>query len=830
MTLALAQWAVVAAVLGALALGLGLLVERTAGRRLPNGLLVPAGLAALLVVGELASWLGLPRAVPIVFLAVATVAGLTTRRRNPLAGVAWQGVAAAAVVAGFYLVVVAATGQATFGGYTVLGDTAIHLVGADALPGSLSSIRLADGSFGAMIDVYYRQSGYPRGGAALLGTLSAVTGVDPVRALQPLLAIAMAALSSAAWVLLTPIVPARSARALGSTAAGLSALTAGFLLQGSLKEVLAATMLATCAAGLGWAAAQAERAADGNADAAQGGGEESEHVARAPGARLSIRTAVPGAVAAAALLASIGLAGGVYLVPLGGVVLVAWWRAAGPQQTLRVAAGALAVAVVLCLPSLLRLVQQAGIAGNVLTAQEEIGNLARGGLPRITLFGIWLGGDVRLRDDHHGLTQLLALLMALAATAGAVAAARAKATGLLGWAVAAVLATILVVRAGSPWADAKALVIASPLVLTLAAAGLGATWGASVAWRRRAAFAAAAVLGLGLCASLLYTARDVAPAPGERFAELQRIDDRFAGQGPMLTGEFEEFDRHLLRRTRGEFAGDLFAVPPDRHGQAVFGRSADQDQLDPVLVQQARLLLVRPGPYASRPPSNFSRVWRGRWYEVWRRDGRVPAPRARLGLGDAASGGYAAPACADLKAFAATAQPGEQVVTAFRTPAAVVGAPAYATAPGWAADGVHPDVVRVKGPARLQVKLSGLTPSAPVDLWFEGSAARAVRVTAGGVRGQVGPLALNPIGSSTRVLTANAAADGSLTVTLERGGQALRAGTGDRRDGWGAVGATERDALGRAEVARIEPADVSQWCGRAIDWLELAPRGVAQAK
>lgn len=818
MIAALALWAVVAATLGVLALGLGLLQDLITGRRLPAALLLPVGLATLLVVGELASWAGAPRVLPIVVIVAGAGLGFVVagRHRRPLR-VARPGVAAALGVALFYLFALAATGQATFGGYTVLGDTAIHLTGATAFPGSLGGIGPGDGSFGAMVDQYYVQNGYPRGGAALLGMLSSLTGVDPVGALQPLLALVMAGLTSAVWVLLTPVVASRGARALGSAAAGLSALTAGFVLMSSLKEVLAVLTLATCAAALG-----AVRPAEGRGDV--------------DGPAVAPRQLVPAALAAAAMLASIGVAAGAYLAPLGAVFLAAWIAEFGLRRAAVLAASVAGLAALLSVPSVLRLAQQADIASNVLTAQNELGNLSPGGLPRIGVFGVWLGSDVRFRDDHHTLTLLLAGLVALAAAWGLAVAARSRprAVGLLAWATGTAVATAVVIRAGSPWADAKALVIASPLLLALAGAGLGSLWAGGVGGAakmsgraRRAVRGGSAVIagliGLGVVASLGYATRDVAPAPEDRFAELRAIDERFAGQGPLLTAEFEEFARHLLRRSGGEFTADPFGVAPDRHGMTAFGRSADQDQLDSGLVQEARLLLVRPGPSSSRPPSNFARVSAGRWYEVWRRDTALPVPRVHLGLGDDASGGTATPTCADLEAFAAGAQPGEQLVAASRGPSAVVPAAAYASAPGWGPDDIFPEFVRPTGTAQFQVTLRGLTPSSPVDVWLQGSFARRVSVRAGDASGGVGPVALNPIGSATKVTTAQAAQDGTLSVTLKRRGPSLRAGTGGSRELWGAVGATPRDALAATQVQRLDPADADQLCGRPLDWLELAP-------
>ena len=53
----------------------------------------------------------------------------------------------------------------------------------------------------------------------------------------------------------------------------------------------------------------------------------------------------------------------------------------------------------------------------------------------------------------------------------------------------------------------------------------------------------------------------------------------------------------------------------------------DTDQLAPEAFTNSKLIVQRRSPEFSRPPSNYERVYHGRWYDVWQRSG--PAPPCR---------------------------------------------------------------------------------------------------------------------------------------------------------------------------------------------------------
>jgi hypothetical protein len=117
-------WIVYPLVLAALCAGLGLLVDVLAGRRLPGVLVLPAGLAAIVVVGQFttATDATAQLTVPLVVALAVAGAGLSVPwrfgRPDP-----WPVAVAVAVFCVFGAPVIL-SGQPTFAGYIKLDDTA----------------------------------------------------------------------------------------------------------------------------------------------------------------------------------------------------------------------------------------------------------------------------------------------------------------------------------------------------------------------------------------------------------------------------------------------------------------------------------------------------------------------------------------------------------------------------------------------------------------------------------------------------------------------------------------------------------------------------------
>ena len=134
---------------------------------------------------------------------------------------------------------------------------------------------------------------------------------------------------------------------------------------------------------------------------------------------------------------------------------------------------------------------------------------------------------------------------------------------------------------GSPWVDGKALATAAPAVPF--AAGLGLALLAA-----RGLAVEAAVVGVVLAAGVIWSNalayRDVNLAPREQLAELERIGERVAGQGPALLTEYQPYGaRHFLREVDPEAASELRRRPVALSGGGTVpkGEAVDTDALDP---------------------------------------------------------------------------------------------------------------------------------------------------------------------------------------------------------------------------------------------------------
>ena len=426
-----------------LSLGLGLLVERIGRTRLPGALLIPTGLAAIIVIARAAITWDATAELATPLVVVGAVAGLAVGRARvwPLQLDPWATGAALFTFAVFAAPIVLG-GSASFAGYTILGDTAVHFVLTDRIASEGTNLAgLEPSSYRQTLDAYF-SSGYPLGAHAALGAVRPLSFADVAWVFQPYLAFVAAALALSLVGLLNGIVASPWRRAAVAALAAQPALVYAFAMQGSVKELVTLWLVALFTA------------------LAAG-----KHV-------------IPLAVAAAAGVAAIGVAVAVWLGP---VLLVALWLVARTpprdvRRTAKIALGFAALLVLLCLPTLLDLGDYLEVTKGVVTAQEELGNLF-GPLSLVQVFGVWFTGDYRgLPASGSGIDkrELTYLLIGVVGAAGlarrGVARAPPGLAPLLFLAVS-LLALAYVTRNGSPWADAKALAIASPAVLLMAALG-----------------------------------------------------------------------------------------------------------------------------------------------------------------------------------------------------------------------------------------------------------------------------------------------------------------------------------------------------------------------
>ncbi len=326
-------------------------------------------------------------------------------------------------------------------------DMSQHLLAVD---------RLADGASERLIS-----SGYPLGPHSIVVALSAV-GIGSVQAFDGLTIAAVVATVLVGLGAIEQLAPAR--RLVGALLVGFAYLLASYFVQGAFKEVLEALFLLAFAVGLGELAL--------------------EWPLRRRGGPRPLR-AIPLAVLAVGAVYAYSFPGLLWL----GAALAAWaavelgrlWRLGGfanvrlrarlVAPTAAVASGLLGL---VALPELGRMIDFASFE-TFDPAGEGLGNLFDRISP-LEALGVWPSGDFRVEPGGGAVPAVLFW-------AGAAVAAAALVVGLRWWwgererAVPAALggATVLWLYsliAGTPYQEAKALALAAPLVMLIAARAL----------------------------------------------------------------------------------------------------------------------------------------------------------------------------------------------------------------------------------------------------------------------------------------------------------------------------------------------------------------------
>jgi hypothetical protein len=576
----LLPWIAFPLALAAVALGCALVLERAAGRPIPQPLLLPVGLVVLTVAASFATWSGrtAPFTVPVLVGLAVLGLGLSVRglpRVDPYAAVCAL-VAFVAVGAP-----VLASGEPTFTGYVKLDDTATFLALTDrVLEHGRDLDGLAPSSYEATLAVNLAQ-GYPTGALLPLGVGARLVGTDPAWVFQPYLAFLAAMLALCLYTLVAPVLRSRPWRAFVAVLASQSALLYGFALWGGVKELYAVAALALVAATI-------------------------------PLVRGTARSGLLPGTAAAATILALSPGALIWLLP-SVVALLATMRA-----KTKGAAVAFATAVVLAFPAIAaatRFLREDNRSS--FRDDGELGNLI-GPLDPAQLLGIWPTTDFRV-DPGDPRTTLVVLGVTVAAAAvGLCFALERRATALLAYAASCALGAVAYSALGSPWLEAKAFAVASPGVLLLALVG-----GTRLLEGRRtvAVFALATIAG-GVLASNALAYRDARLAPRAQLIELEQIGHSFAGEGPALMTEYQPYGvRHFLRHLDAEGASELRRRPVPLRDGRVLGKAevADIAAFAPVAVLVYRTLVLLRSPAASRPPAAYRLVWSGRFYDVWQR-------------------------------------------------------------------------------------------------------------------------------------------------------------------------------------------------------------------
>ncbi len=802
-------WGLFPMVLLAVCLGCGLTVDWASGGVISGALLLPIGLALVIVAATLttarAGTAPLTTAV-VVILAVAGYA-LSWRQWRRLRPEPW----ALAVGLGVFAICAAPlvlSGNATFLGYFVDSDPAFHF--------ELTNWLLAHGhdltgvapvTYSAVQNVVreYISTAYPFGADVALGSVRPLVGQDLAWIYQPYLAVIMAFGAVALDELLRGVVRLRPLRALCAFIAAQSGLAFAFYLEGSIKE-LAATVILTVVVIL------------------------VVDLLRRP---FRLRALIPLAIVTVAgldvysvtILPWLGL-------PLAVLVVIAGWRERrllkrGPGwRRAAIPAVAAFVLIAIAAPFISGASTFSTVVSGTLGQQGALGNLA-GSLKLWELLGIWPNGDFRFPALGYKNAYVLIGIALVAAVLGAVwmVRHRHRAFGpLLLLTTNSLAAVVLLSRAG-PYGSAKILMIFSlTAVLT---AMLGAVALMEVGRRIEGGMLAAAIV-TGVLWTNFLAYHDSTVAPQARLRELAAINTRFSGKGPAFYDLWDTFAVYFLRDVSvsvpDTFAGpvpEAAGLPPLPFGQASL--AWDPNELDQSFLQTFRLLILGRSPVVSRPPANYRLAYRGRYYDVWQRTSS-PTVIQHLPFTNGGAGPAPPASCRTITATAAAAArdharlayvPWVSLPTLIPSKAlhSLQWSPftdgPLGTPSGYLALGQHAgeaaDFVRVAVAGRYQV-------------WVGGSFSRPVKVVVG--RQFVGSVSrqIGTAGQYVLVGTVNLTA-GEQPVLVDRPPADLLPGNAVGGEMLGPVVLVRGSAP--PPVTEVAPSQARSLCGKRLEWLEI---------
>jgi hypothetical protein len=381
------------------------------------------------------------------------------------------------------------------------------------------------------------------------------------------------------------------------------------------------------------------------------------------------------------------------------------------------------------------------------------------------------------------------------------------------WLGLMVVLGLLVTRLGGTWSDAKTLVLSSSVFTLLA-------WGAVAALRGRvhrfAPLLLASVLAGGVLAEFIQY-RDTDLAPTARYDELASVNARFAGRGPAL---FTDFDEYALYELRGlDIGGPDFIYPPvGLVGiDAGHGGKVDVTRARGTALRAYPLIVTRRDPTAIRPPSAYRLLWQGTYYQVWGRRPHTPAAIARYRLT-----GTRPVACSRVKAIASVATAHAATLVA-ASPAEIVRidlAAAHRSA-NWK----HVEIWYVMpSPGHVETTFQIHTPGL-WNVWLQGEIMPTVEVGIDGhqlgrVGGELGGDVVVP--DTTAPLRVRLTA-GHHTLTITRDGLNLAPGDGGTAI-LTSVFLTPAGAAGQQQLHRTAPSHWRSLCDHRYIWIEAVPR------
>jgi hypothetical protein len=797
-------WLAVPALLYALSVGVGLLVERVAGFRAHPALVAPMGFCGLLCLTLAVfslhghGWLAAAIAV------AGAVAGFAWTGRELPARLAagWPALAAA----GGYLLVLAPTlltGHWTWTGYNFANDTSIHYVLASWLQdhGTVHPPAAVNTS-----DDYvrvYLETRYPIGTHSVLATLSELL-TERVEVVYEAFLATMAGLGAMALATLSRRTMGPAPAAAAAVVAIAANLTYQYALQGGIKE-LGMLVALGAAAGLAYDLLASST---------------------------PVRSIVGVAVALAGALATYAIAA----VPYIGLVAVAllaamlFERRGGLRRAIGPAAGlGVGVLVVLALPTLVGIVRSAQtVSGTFETGgSDPLAQLARP-IPFSQVSGVYLQGEYGFPIANPTASDITAILSAVAlvlAVIGLVVLAWRRDWGPLLFLAPLGLTFAILSGQVTPYGDAKMLALMSAGVVLAALCGaIGLPRPIRLAPARAAAAGLlAVVVAGGVLASAAFAYHAVRLAPDRRLDALRQAAQHLPRSGQVNSLEAEEFAKHFAQRPNLDLGFEAitprFAEPRDGGGTTL--QYYDADDLKLGYVESFDGLILRRGPAASRPPANYAPVFVNPWYVVWRKQPGIRVLR-HVPLQALDRRSLVARDCGPILEAARLARaPSRRLVASVRQPVVLfdtVAAP-KPHASTWLPmpDERNPGVLRLVNPGLVSGTVRVDAPGR-YRVWLRGSVGRPIAIYVD--RRHVGDA--QGRNSNEQYLRAGFVdlRAGRHTVEVRRGGGGLDPGDGAPSY----IGPLALERMGPSRLETIDPRRARSLCSRSLDWVEVVQR------
>jgi hypothetical protein len=787
-------------VLALLCLGAALLVDRLSGGFLAAMLFPAVGAAALIVVSQLATYVvPLAPATPYLLAALAAAGVALGRGRLRALADAWPGSLAQLILFplayALALAPVLLAGRPSFSSYLALADSAVHMIGADFLIAHGQDYSHLDlhNSYGQVLNAYYNTS-YPSGADTLLGASTRLLRLPLIWTFQPFTAFMLATAVGPAWALVRRLGLDRGWAVAGALVVTLPALVYGYELIGSVKEIVALPLILSMGALV---------------------------VGHRRWLWEGARGAIPFGLLVAGGVAALGVAFGTWALAAALVLaVVAGTDIARDGRSIRRLAGLVAVGALVLIvgawPTWANLSGSLHVA-EAIASTSNPGNL-HSPLHSTQLLGVWLAGSYGQLPTGVALTlsSILIALVLLVALVGAGNVVRARRYALAGWLALTILLWLLLSRYATTWAGAKTLMLTSPAVVLIAWAGIAALRASPRSLLRIAAWPLAIMLVGAVLASdaLQYHSSNLAPTA--RYDELASVNARFAGRGPALFTDFDEYALYELRDL--DVGGPDFVYPPPAlaHAAGGHGLPVALDRVAPAVLGAYPLIVTRRDPLATRPPSAYRLAWQGSYYQVWaRRPGATPA------IAHVAPSGPPSSQCRQIRRLGhAASSPRARLVAASAPQVVAVPIPRsrLRRPPGWARarQGI---LMRRPGVLRIALRLPH---GGSWELWLKGDVMRELSIALdgrplGSIAGQIGG---NSLVTNTFAPLPLRASTGLHTLTIARPGADLAPGDGGAAV-LSAILLTPAGLAGQPTLRAVPAARARSLCGHPLQWVEL---------